>query len=382
MPNFEFDPRFHQEGSASSSPADAGAYDADGPRRGSNFDWSPKISTSAFIQMARRAATGLRAGLDMRRVWELEAQRAKGTTKRVMQEISQKINAGGSFAEAVRESQHFPPLVVELMRVGEQTGKLDEVLFQLADHYERLQTLLRNFALGIAWPMFEFVAAIFIIALVIWLPSTLSGQEYDAIGIGLTGTSGVMWYFTIVGVVGTIAAVSIYALIRGWFGSAPIMIARRIPLVGRCLECLALARCSWVLALAHESGMSPRKTARLALAASHHPLFLDKTRVIDAALADSRPFHEAFVEATVFPDDFLDALHTAELSGTITETMTRKTQDYEKESSSLLARIAVIAGVLVFMMVAAFLVLMIFAMFFKYINMLNGFAEDPLGYEP
>jgi type IV pilus assembly protein PilC len=266
------------------------------------------------------------------------------------------------------------------MKVGEQTGKLDEVLFQLADHYERLQTLLRNFMLGIAWPMFEFAVAILVIAFVIWAPTALSGQEIDALGIGLTGGDGAVCYLVIVAVLGALAAACIYALVRGWFGPGPLAVARRLPLVGRCLECLALARCSWVLALAHESGMSARKTARLALAASHHPLYRGKAQQIDAVLADSRPFHEAFHEAMVFPNDFLDALHTAELSGTITETMTRKTQDYEKESSSLLTKISVIAGALVFLMVMVFMVIMIFTLFFKvYLNPINDILNSPLG---
>ena len=384
MKSFEFGPRSHQEEATPAAADQAGNLPRHRRRPSGRpsaplIDWHSKMSSKRFVQMARRAATSLRAGIDMRRVWELEATRGSAQDKKVLGEISQKINDGGSFAEAVRDSKYFPPLVVELVRVGEQTGKLDEILFQLADHYDRLATLLRNFLLGIAWPMFEFGMALMVIALVIWAPTALTGTEQDILGIGLTETSGVIWYFAIVGSIGVIACIALYALMRGWFGTAPVAIARRLPLMGRCLECLALARCSWVLALAHESGMSARKTARLALNASHHPLFMGQARTIDAALEQARPFHDAFVEAMVFPDDFLDALHAAEISGTITETMTRKTKDYEEESTSLLARLAVIAGAGVFLLVMGFMVFMIFTLAMNYINTLNSFIDNPMG---
>ncbi len=381
MQDFDLDPLQPQPAAAAtttSSPATR-TDPSRPPRNQSGIDWHSKISTSTFIQIARRAAMSLKAGIDMRRVWEIEVTRNSGKTREVLAEISRQINSGNSFAEAVRDSHYFPPLVVELTRVGEQTGKLDEVLSQLAEHYEQLQKLFRNFLLGIAWPMFELGMALLVIALVIWAPTALTGQEIDILGIGLTGTSGVLWYFAIVATVLAVIASCIYALVRGWFGPAPVAMARRLPFVGRCLECLALARCSWVLALAHESGMSARQTARLALGASHHPLFRSQAKQIDTALAQGRPFHDAFAETLVFPNDFLDALHAAEISGTITETMHQKTKDYEQESTTLLTRLAVVAGLGVFLMVMGFMVLLIFKLALNYINQLNSIIDNPMG---
>jgi len=334
------------------------------------------ISTSRLIELCRRVATSIHAGLEARRVWEIEATRGTAKDREVLRGIFQQVANGGSLADAFRESGYFPSLVVEMVKVGEQTGHLDQIFGHLGEHYENFQRQTRNFLLGIAWPMLELFVAVCVIGLVIWLPTALSGQRIDILRIGLAGTDGVIIYFTLVAGFVFLLSTLIYAVYRGWFGSRPILMARRIPLLGRCLECLALARCTWALAMAHEAGMSAESTAKLALGASQHPLYRRSTRTVIEVLAKNESFHAAFVDASVFPTDFLDAIHTGELTGTITETLTRKSRDYDQESQRLLAQITMLLGALVFFLVGCFIVAMIFRLAMTYINLLNGLAND------
>jgi type IV pilus assembly protein PilC len=51
-------------------------------------------------------------------------------------EAREKIKEGEKIAETLRKGKFFPPLVVQMVNVGEQTGKLGEVLEQIADFYE------------------------------------------------------------------------------------------------------------------------------------------------------------------------------------------------------------------------------------------------------
>src|SRR6187397_2086909 len=121
------------------------------------------IGTSALIHFCRRVATAAKAGIDIRRIFEQEASRGSGRQRQVMEEIRLAVNAGGSVTEAMRNSRYFPPLVVELTAVGEQTGKLDEVYFRLADHYEHIIQQWRAFLFGIWWPLLELCIAILVI---------------------------------------------------------------------------------------------------------------------------------------------------------------------------------------------------------------------------
>jgi len=50
--------------------------------------------------------------------------------------VAEKVKRGESLAEPLSESGHFPPLLVQIVSIGEQTGKLDELLLNAADTFD------------------------------------------------------------------------------------------------------------------------------------------------------------------------------------------------------------------------------------------------------
>lgn len=57
--------------------------------------------------------------------------------RKVILEISEKIKKGGSINETVKNyPDFFPPVVAQMIMVGEQTGELDNILADLAEFYE------------------------------------------------------------------------------------------------------------------------------------------------------------------------------------------------------------------------------------------------------
>ncbi len=58
------------------------------------------------------------------------------TMRRAVYELSESVQAGESIARPLQRSQLFPPLLVQMVRVGESTGRLDEMLLRAADVHE------------------------------------------------------------------------------------------------------------------------------------------------------------------------------------------------------------------------------------------------------
>jgi type II secretory pathway component PulF len=55
---------------------------------------------------------------------------------RLIDDVSEKVRMGHSLAEPLASSAHFPPLLIQIVSVGEQTGKLDELLLNAADTFD------------------------------------------------------------------------------------------------------------------------------------------------------------------------------------------------------------------------------------------------------
>jgi type II secretion system protein F len=61
-------------------------------------------------------------------------------------EVQTGIKQGGGISRILQESKIFPPLAVHMIAVGEETGRLDEMLIKVAENYEvALQNSLKRF---------------------------------------------------------------------------------------------------------------------------------------------------------------------------------------------------------------------------------------------
>ena len=50
--------------------------------------------------------------------------------------VAQSIGVGTTFAEALEKSGVFPPMVCQMIAVGEQSGSIDTMLNKIADFYD------------------------------------------------------------------------------------------------------------------------------------------------------------------------------------------------------------------------------------------------------
>lgn len=123
-------------------------------------NWMPirladiELSLSQLGVMLRSGLTLLTA---LRTVAE---QSSKARLRRVWQDVSDRIQEGSSFHQALAQHACFPPLVVQLVRVGEDTGSLDVVVDRAAKALERRRVLFLQVATALAYPAIVLVAAI------------------------------------------------------------------------------------------------------------------------------------------------------------------------------------------------------------------------------
>jgi type II secretory pathway component PulF len=327
------------------------------------------IPSRSLINLCHRVGTAVRSGVDARKVWELEERHASGSLKNALESIRRHVAAGSTVAEGMRASNgYFPPMFVQMVAVGEQTGKLDEVLQRLGQHYEHLASMRKMFWFGIAWPMIELTGAVLVIGFVIYITgviAAMNGNEApDLFGAGLTGTSGAITWFVLCGLVAGGIVLGTRALARGWFGPGPVLAAMRIPVLGKCLESLALSRLTWALALALDSGMDAKRSVELAIRSAQNPYYESSLPRVAAGIRANREFHESFADGGVFPQDFLQQLEAAEVAGATTEALLRLAKEYEDRARTAMAVLTGIATVGVFVLVFAVIIVAIFMLFF------------------
>jgi type IV pilus assembly protein PilC len=59
-----------------------------------------------------------------------------------LKSAAQEVQNGKQLSEPLSRSQHFPPIVAQMLMVGEETGQIDTVLVKIADFYEEEVTVM------------------------------------------------------------------------------------------------------------------------------------------------------------------------------------------------------------------------------------------------
>lgn len=107
----------------------------------------PVVGSMAVKQEISRmsliVSTLLRSGIVLVSALEIAGRAAKNTViKQAMQVGRESIQRGQDIGEALESVSVFPPTVVQIFSVGQQTGKLEDMLQRLADNYDRQVTTL------------------------------------------------------------------------------------------------------------------------------------------------------------------------------------------------------------------------------------------------
>ena len=97
----------------------------------------PIVRKVAIAKFARTLSTLIKSGVQI--LWALEIVAETSGNRVVADAILQvrsSIKEGENIAGPLAASRVFPPMVVRMIAVGEQTGRLDEMLIKVADFYE------------------------------------------------------------------------------------------------------------------------------------------------------------------------------------------------------------------------------------------------------
>jgi len=340
--------------------------------------FSPRISTNALARLCRRLGTALEAGIDVRTVCAREAERSIGPAVRSrLGRVSDAVNKGDSLTEGLAACEDFfPPLVREMTEVGEKTGHLAEIFLRLAEHYEEQIRLRRLFLSSIAWPMIQLTVAILVVGFLIWIMGVIGQRgdmQIDPLGFGLVGNRGLAIYVTFLAVIGSAIALLIHCIRRGVVWTEPIQRAvLQIPVLGKALETICLARLAWSLHLTLSAGMDLRQALRLSLRSARNARYTDHIGPVDATIVAGSPIHEAFARTGQYPNEFLDTIRVGEQTGNLAESMELLSRQYHERADAALKTLTMLGGFAVWGAIAAIIIVLIFRLAFFYLNTIQS----------
>lgn len=342
-----------------------------------------RMRLKTLANFCRALSTLLHSGVGILKAFDLAADKTSDAQAReILRDVGTELRKGNDISSAMKlHGQYFPELMMQMVHVAEQTGALPEVLAGLADHYENLIRLRKTFITAIAWPMFQLIAAIGVIALLILVLGIIAemgkGEPLDLLGFGLFGVKGaIIWLAFCFGT--AFALFMAYQLLARGFRQQQVIhgLLMRIPVIGYCLQSFAIARFSWALYLTQEAGMPIGPSLDASLRATGNGAFAGIAPEVVAMVKSGDDLSHTLRATELFPEDFLHMVEVGETSGTVPETLHRLSPQFEDQARRSLSALTATLGWLIWLLVAAFIIFVIFRIALWYVGMLN----DALGH--
>jgi type II secretory pathway component PulF len=225
-----------------------------------------KVKSGDIVMISRQITTLFEAQVSALRAFRLLAAEAR-TPKlaQILTEVGNDIQGGSSIAAALsRHEEVFSPFYVNMVRAGEETGKLDETFAFLADYMDRNYEITQKAKNALIYP--AFIVCTFVIVMMLMLTLVIPrlavmleevGQEvpiYTRIVIGAS-TFATDYFLLLVLLVAT-AGVFFVRYGRSENGMQFLSRARlQVPIIGLIYQKLFLSRVSDNLSTMLKSGI-------------------------------------------------------------------------------------------------------------------------------
>jgi type IV pilus assembly protein PilC len=329
-----------------------------------------RIPLSNIVFFTRQLATMFSAGLTLERaIQSLGAEEKHRKFKKILNTVSDNIRKGLNLSESLsRHPGVFNTLFVAMVKAGEVSGNLNEILEQLSSYLENLDDTRRKVKSAMNYPIFMilFLIGMLMVMLLVIIPKF--SQVYSQLGAGLPAATRQMidfstWFGNNVGFLGfvTFSVISIIWLIsktqRGGYALDSFIL--KIPVFGTLTEQSILNKFCKTFGILIGAGVPVLETTALLRKVVDNKVY---ERAIDNAsdlIRDGYNISTALRRTEVFPSILLQLASTGEDTGELDDLLDRAADYYQKQVDALVERMTTLIEPLLILLVGAVIALMV-----------------------
>lgn len=277
--------------------------------------------------------------------------------KQLLDSMYQAMLEGKTFADALELTGVFPPYLVRMTAIGEETGRLDDVMDSLSAHYNREETLSKNIRNSLSYPLIMIIMMLVVIIILITKVMPVFQQVFRQLGTEMTGLSrGILMLGNGLSRYALVFIVLVVALVfAGIYLTRTRKGRRQLARLGHAFrfsreisEKSSVCRFAGAMALALKSGLTPERGLEFSTNLVEDDYFREKIQNCVAEMENGTELSTALVSSGVFTGVYARMTSIAGKSGTMDEVMDQIADRCEDElNDSITAFISVLEPTLV-----------------------------------
>lgn len=293
----------------------------------------------------QQLANLLKAGMPLTMaLHSMSSLTSKGIPGSVSQQLKQDVIEGRSLSDAMaRQSDIFPDLVINMVRAGEQSGALEEVLRRLAAHFERFAEVQTKFKSAMIYPVFVsfFGLLLIIFFTAVMLPKFTEFFQSMQLKDGLPLATRI------------VITISDFMKLYGWWliplliSSIAVVVRRygathhgrrrldalrlRLPIFGEVTRLNLFAQMARILSTLLANGVPVLQALRITEQIVPNAVIKDALAKTRDAVTDGKTLAQPLARSGVFPALMIDLIRIGEETGDVPASLLNVAETYESD---------------------------------------------------
>lgn len=348
-----------------------------------DFSIGKKVKPRDLSVFCRQFVSITQAGVPMKEALQMLSEQTENKwLKRAISEVLLNVEKGNTLADSMRSQPDiFPPMLVNMVEAGEQSGSLEMAFSRMAVHFEKEAKLKATIKKATIYPIILVIAAIGVIAVMLLfvIPIFIDmfvdlDIEMPAITMFVMNSSKWMtshWYVVLAIIVGVVAA---YKLIyRTTQGRLTIdRIKMKMPLFGKLTvktACSQFARTMSTLLMSGISTIDALETTSKIVNNIHYTNAMLKAR---EEVMKGVPLSEPLEASGIFPPMVYHMTGIGEETGNVEEMLEKMADYYDEEVEMTTQSVLAAMEPIIILFMALIIGTLVIAVIWPIASMYNG----------
>lgn len=303
-----------------------------------------RVKKADVMAMTQQLATMINAGLPLTEALELMRVQMKPQFSQIITKILRDVQGGTSLADAMaKHPETFSAVYISLVRAGEASGKLDEILNRLAETEEKAEDFRRKTKGALIYPIIVVLAMIGVgVVMMMFVVPQLTSM-YDDLGaelplvtqvlIGISDLMKALWWVVLPAMfVGGL-------LLRSWIKTSQgkeqfDRLILKVPVLGSLRVQVMMADFSRTLALLASSGISILEALDIVSRSMENVVFQKAITQAAKGLEKGNPLAAMLAKQHIFPPLMTQMISVGEETGELDTVLTKVSRYFEAEAEA------------------------------------------------
>jgi type IV pilus assembly protein PilC len=301
-----------------------------------------RIKSKDIVILSRQIATLFEAQVTALRAFRLLADETENPRlKEKLETIANDIQSGYSISRAFsKHTDVFDTFFIQMVKIAEETGKIDETFNFLADHLDRTYEVTAKAKNALVYP--AFVIVVFVVVMLLMLTMVIpklgtilseTGQTlpiYTRIVLGLSNFLVHYFYLLIIGL--GLLAVVVYRSVTSENGAKTIsQLKFSVPYVGALYAKLYLSRMADSLSTGLASGIQMVRSIEMSAEIVGDPLYKNALLTVARDVQSGVKTSDSMAKNQLFPGIVVAMVRVGEETGDMGKILKTMAQFYTRE---------------------------------------------------